>query len=70
MKKINFLHQKVHFNFSNTCSILAGRKDLENCLAAEQVKKYIVIVYIKTISFPSDRSHIISYIRIFFSHIL
>ena len=39
MKKINFLHQKVHFNFSNTRSILAGRRDFENCLAAEQVKK-------------------------------
>ena len=42
MKKINFLHQKLHLNFSNTCSILAGRRGLENCLAAEQVKKYIV----------------------------
>ena len=57
MKEINFLHQKVHFNFPNTRSILAGRRDLENCLAAEQVKKYIIIVYIQ-LYFLGNRSMI------------
>ena len=44
MKEINFLHQNVHLNFSNTRSILAGRRDFENCLAAEPVKKYSLIL--------------------------